>query len=476
MAGPIRVLIVEDSPLASEVLTGILHHAGEIEVIGVARNGVEALAQVPQLKPDLITMDVWMPQMDGFATVEQVMAYYPTPILVITTSLARQDVDISLRMLAAGALDVIEKPARLDEAQWERACRALVQRVKVLARVRVVTHLKGRYLGSAGAAHLAPNLSPNSAPKAGGELTTNPAPAPAPKAGGELTTNPAPNPSPKAGGELTTREPATPFRHEPSTPPRPVSAGPVPGGGPGARGPAAPALPSADSQWGRLDPAATRMAGRRRGNTEPLPPLPPHPPPGSGPPYAVVAIASSTGGPQALLKILQGLPREFQTPILIVQHIAEGFTQGLADWLTREGGRPVRLAVEGERPPPGVVLLAPDGRHLLLNSDGHIALADDAPREIRPSADRMLRSLAITLGDRAVAVILTGMGRDGADGMRAMRLAGAYTIAQDEASSIIFGMPRAAILLGVVDEVLPLDSIAARLVSLVAATPAGGGA
>ena len=218
------------------------------------------------------------------------------------------------------------------------------------------------------------------------------------------------------------------------------------------------------------------MAGRRRGGTEPLPPLPPHPPPGSGPRYEVVAIASSTGGPQALLKILQGLPREFQTPILIVQHIAEGFTQGLADWLTREGGRPVRLAVAGDRPPPGVVLLAPDGRHLLLNSDGHIALADDAPREIRPSADRMLRSLAITLGDRAVAVILTGMGRDGADGMRAMRLAGAYTIAQDEASSIIFGMPRAAILLGVVDEVLPLDRIAARLVRLVAASPARGGA
>ncbi len=462
MAGPIRVLIVEDSPVASEVLTQILHREGEIEVIGVARNGVEALEQVPRLKPDLITMDVWMPQMDGFATVEQVMAYHPTPILVITTSLARQDVDISLRMLAAGALDVIEKPARLDEVQWERAGRALVQRVKLLARVRVVTHLKGRYIGGFGGATPAP--TPRPAPKGGGELTTRNGTAPT-------------NPSPEGRGELTTRNgvapslPLIPPLHQtPNVPPRSAAA-------PEGRGPAAPAIPPATHDaWGRLDPGATRMAGRRRGNTEPLPPLPPHPPPGSEPPYEVVAIASSTGGPQALLKILQGLPREFQTPILIVQHIAEGFTQGLADWLTREGGRPVRLAVEGERPAPGVVLLAPDGRHLLLNSDGHIALADDAPRDIRPSADRMLRSLAITLGDRAVAVILTGMGRDGADGMRAMRLAGAYTIAQDEASSIIFGMPRAAILLGVVDEVLPLDRIAARLVSLVGVVPASGGA
>src|SRR5690348_16098881 len=108
MANPIRVLIVDDSALAGEVLAGILRADAEIEVVGQARDGVEALEQVPRLKPDLITMDVWMPRMDGFTTVEQVMAYYPTPILVITASLARKDVDISLRMLAAGALDVIE--------------------------------------------------------------------------------------------------------------------------------------------------------------------------------------------------------------------------------------------------------------------------------------------------------------------------------------------------------------------------------
>src|SRR5215204_4611196 len=140
----IRVLIVEDSPLAAEILTSILQGDAEITVVGVARNGLDALELTPRLKPDLITMDVWMPGMDGFATVEQLMAYHPTPILVITTSLIGSDVNISLTMLAAGALDVIEKPSRLDEATWEASKRDLIRKVKLLARVRVVTHLKGR--------------------------------------------------------------------------------------------------------------------------------------------------------------------------------------------------------------------------------------------------------------------------------------------------------------------------------------------
>ncbi|HUS13567.1 MAG TPA: chemotaxis-specific protein-glutamate methyltransferase CheB [Chloroflexia bacterium] len=397
---PIRVLIVDDSPLASGVLTTILESDPEIRVIGVARDGRDAIEQVPALKPDLVTMDVWMPRLDGFAAVEQLMAYHPTPILVITASLARQDVDISLRMLAAGALDVIEKPSRLDDAAWERACKALVQRVKVLARVRVVTHLRGRR---------------QPAPEANGVPTTPPAARP--------LLPPAPPPPPTTPPKLDARS--------------------------------------------RQEAAVLRMAGRRRGNTEPFANLPPHAKPGSGHRYELVAIASSTGGPQALLKVLRGLPAPFGTPILVVQHIAAGFTQGLADWLGRESGRVVRIAREGDRPEAGTVLLAPDGLHMLVGSNGKITLSEGTPREIRPSADVTMRSVAASFGNRAVGIILTGMGRDGAEGLRAMRLAGAYTIAQDEPSSIIFGMPRAAIGLGVIDEVLPLETIAARLVGIV---------
>jgi two-component system chemotaxis response regulator CheB len=411
MSQPIRVLIVEDSPLASEILTAILQSDPEIEVVGVARNGVEALEQVPLLKPDLITMDVWMPRMDGFATVERLMAYHPTPILVITSSLARSDVDISLTMLAAGALDVIEKPSRGDEATWARSTKALVQKVKTLARVRVVTHLKGRRPG----------------------------------------TNPA-----LGGGAGTPPSGARPPLITPRPPPAPVT--------PPARPPDRPLPPIRHTDPETL---AQRMAARRRTGTEPLLVLPPHPAPGSGHRYELVAIASSTGGPQALLKVLRGLPPTFTTPIVIVQHIAAGFTQGLADWLGREAARSVRLAVVGERPVPNTVLLAPDQLHMTIGPDGRIALNDGMPREIRPSADVTMRSLAPTYRDRAIGVILTGMGRDGADGLRAMRLAGAYTIAQDEASSIIFGMPRAAIALGIIDEVLALDAIPGRLAALV---------
>jgi two-component system, chemotaxis family, protein-glutamate methylesterase/glutaminase len=348
--------------------------------------------------------------MDGFATVERLMAYYPTPILVITSSLTRSDVDISLTMLAAGALDVIEKPSRGDEATWARSTKALVQKVKTLARVRVVTHLKGRRPG------------------------TNPA----------LGTGSAATP-------VSAGPPLTPPRTPPAPLPPPVR-------------PADRPLPPRPTDPETL---AQRMAGRRRTGTEPLVVLPPHPAPGSGHRYELVAIASSTGGPQALLKVLRGLPPTFAPPILIVQHIAAGFTQGLADWLGREAGRTVRLAVAGERPVPNTVLLAPDQLHMAVGPDGRIALSDGVPREIRPSADVTMRSLAPAYRDRAIGVILTGMGRDGADGLRAMRLAGAYTIAQDEATSIIFGMPRAAIALGIIDEVLALDAIPGRLAALV---------
>jgi two-component system chemotaxis response regulator CheB len=182
----------------------------------------------------------------------------------------------------------------------------------------------------------------------------------------------------------------------------------------------------------------------------------------------LLAIASSTGGPQALLTLLRRLPPTFPLPIVVVQHIAAGFTQGLAEWLARECRRPVACAADGDKPGPGSVLLAPDARHLLLGADGRVRLAAGDPPAICPAADVMMESVAAAFNAQVIGVILTGMGRDGAVGMQAIRQAGGYTIAQDEHTSIIFGMPRAAINLGVIDEVLPLDGIAPRLEQLVA--------
>ncbi len=428
----IRVLIVEDSAFAAEILTGILQSDPDIQVIGVARDGVEAVEMTPRLKPDLITMDVWMPQMDGFATVEQVMAYHPTPILVVTTSLARTDVDISLTMLAAGALDVIEKPSRLGATPWEQQTRALIRKVKLLARVRVVTHLRGRRGGRPTAvAH--PAAPPPVAP-----VVPNGGSAPA---------------APEVPLDYALRREIGQRAAPPPPTERPVT---------GSLDTATPPPP-------RRDSSEAAPGARRNGPAASALDLPPHRPgqPGLNR-YSLLAIASSTGGPQALLTLLRALPAAFPLPIVVVQHIAAGFTQGLADWLARECRRPVACAADGDQPTPGAVLLAPDAHHLLLGADGRVRLATSARAMICPAADVMMESVAEVYEARAIGVILTGMGRDGADGMKVLRLAGGYTIAQDEQSSIIFGMPRAAIGLGIIDEVLPLEHIAPRLEQLVA--------
>jgi two-component system chemotaxis response regulator CheB len=434
----IRVLIVEDSAFAAEILSGILQSDPDIQVIGVAQNGMEAVEMTPRLKPDLITMDVWMPQMDGFATVEQVMAYHPTPILVVTTSLARTDVDISLTMLAAGALDVIEKPSRLGATSWEQQTRALIRKVKLLARVRVVTHLRGRR-GLRAPSVVPPLLAPP------------PAAAPFPAAPAAPNGDKTPAPEVPLGYALRMEigQPAAP----PPAPERPA---------PSPRSTPAPPVP-------RRGGSETATPARRATPAPPALVLPPHLPGSPGVNrYTLLAIASSTGGPQALLTLLRALPATFPLPIVVVQHIAAGFTQGLADWLARECRRPVACAADGDKPKPGAVLLAPDAHHLLLGADGRVRLATSERPTICPAADVTMQSVAEIYEARAIGVILTGMGRDGAEGMKAMRLAGGYTIAQDEQSSIIFGMPRAAISLGIIDEVLPLDQIAPRLEQLVA--------
>jgi two-component system chemotaxis response regulator CheB len=180
----------------------------------------------------------------------------------------------------------------------------------------------------------------------------------------------------------------------------------------------------------------------------------------------LVVIGASLGGPRALAALLRALPRGFPAPVAVVQHIAEGFTEGLADWLDQESPLEVREARDGDPLQAGQVLLAPSGSHLLVTS-GAVRLSDAAPLDtFRPSVTPLFVSAARSYGARACGVILTGMGRDGAEGMKALHLAGAHTLAQDEATSAVFGMPRAAIALGAVDRVLALDEIPAALVEL----------
>jgi two-component system chemotaxis response regulator CheB len=176
----------------------------------------------------------------------------------------------------------------------------------------------------------------------------------------------------------------------------------------------------------------------------------------------ILAIGASTGGPKSVLQLLKELPAELAAAVLIVQHIADGFAAGFAEWLDREVPLPVALAREGERPQLGRVLVAPNGAHLTIDGDGRVALRQTPPLNCcRPAVDALFLSLAdAQLGREAVGVLLTGMGTDGAAGLQALHRRGAFTIAQDEASCAVFGMPKAAIDRGAVDQVLPLTGIA----------------
>jgi two-component system chemotaxis response regulator CheB len=178
----------------------------------------------------------------------------------------------------------------------------------------------------------------------------------------------------------------------------------------------------------------------------------------------VIAIGASTGGPQALSAILEGLPAPLGIPILLVQHITDGFTEGFVEWLDSRTSMRVVLAAQGQVPEPGTMYVAGSGRHMTITRDGRVHLDNGPPvNGFRPSISRLLYSVAESCGREAVGILLTGMGRDGADGLRVMRDAGALTIAQDEASSVIFGMPGEAVRLKAACEILPPAAIAEAL-------------
>lgn len=346
-AGSVRVLIVDDSLVAREMLAQILSTDPGIEVIGMARDGREAVDAVAQLRPDLVTMDIHMPRMDGLLATEKIMAYHPTPILVVSSSVYGEGMGRAFDALEHGALEVIKKPEPRDWADLERIGKDVIRKVKVLSRVKVITHIAGR-------------------------------------------------------------------RPRPTTPIAPVE--------------------------------LSAPSGAR----------------------SLVAIGSSTGGPSALLDVLGRLAPDFPTPIVIAQHIADGFVPGLVSWLDSGCKVSVRAAEDGAPAHNGCAYLAPTGVNLEM--DGMtMRFVERSPGQLYiPSADTLFESVARTIGRSSVGIILTGMGADGANGLKLLRDIGAATIAQDEATSTVYGMPRAAVELGAAQTVLPVHDIAEHLSKLVA--------
>jgi two-component system chemotaxis response regulator CheB len=343
----IRVLVVEDSPTARGLLVAILRSDPEIQVVGEAANGIEAVELTCELRPDVVTMDVRMPIMDGLEATKEIMATAPTPIVLITASLLIHDVDASMCALRAGALAVLPKPPGPESPGFDEAAQDLVAQVKAMSQVKVVRHW--RRTGAA----------------------------------------------PREAAAASSRSPA---------------------------------------------PSRAR----------------------------VVAIATSTGGPAALHAVLADLPGDFPAPVLVVQHITAGFIAGLADWLTKGTDLHVKVAVDCEPLAAHTVYLAPDDHHLGVAANRTVALSRaPAVGGFRPSGTVLFESVAAAYGAAAVAVILTGMGEDGVAGLRAVRKAGGRVLAQDENTSVIFGMPGAAVAAGLADHVLPLERMAAHLVELV---------
>jgi two-component system, chemotaxis family, protein-glutamate methylesterase/glutaminase len=346
----IRVLVVEDSVTVRENLIGILGAEPDIEVIGVAEDGSRAIELCQQARPDVITMDMMLPVMSGLSATEYIMAHCPTPILVVSASINRGELFKIYEALAAGAVDVLEKPTDLEPSgAWQRRFIAMV---KLVARIRVITHPRARLMS------------------------------------------------------LTRRTPENPpLALEPRTP-----------------------LSS----------------------------------------YDVVAIGASTGGPGAILEILRSLPEKFRLPILLVLHINEPFGAAFADWLDAQTSRPVLFARDGMPvvAAAGHVVVAPGDRHMIVR-EGRVHLTGAPERHsCRPSVDVLFESVATEYGASAAACLLTGMGRDGALGLLKIRQAGGMTIAQDEASCVVYGMPREAALIGAAMHVLRLPDIGARIAAL----------
>ncbi len=354
-----RMLICEDSRTYAVALKRMLEHDGDIAVVGVFTTAEEAIAALPRLEPDLVTMDIELPGMGGLQAVEEIMSSRPVPILVLSAHVGRTG-NHAAAALAAGALDALAKDDIDLREPSGAAAAAFRRRVKLLSRARVIRHPRVR-------------------------LPPRPAPAPAAAAAG------SPAPAPAAAGS-----PAT----------------------------------------GRLDRRAS-----------------------------VIGVCASTGGPHVLARLLGTLPAAYPVPILVVQHMATGFTQGLARWLDGAVPPPVRIAVAGARADRGV-WIAPENTHLTFTGTGHLSIDHrTAAGPHRPSGDMLFTSIAAAAGNSGVALVLSGLGSDGAAGSAAVKRSGGIVIAQDQESSAVYGMPQAAIDRGV-SLILAPDEIAGFLLSL----------
>ncbi|PYV43807.1 MAG: chemotaxis response regulator protein-glutamate methylesterase [Acidobacteria bacterium] len=345
-----KVLVVEDSPAVQEFLIHVLSSDPEIQVIGSARDGEEALEAVKRQRPDIVTMDIHMPKMNGLEATRRIMETVPTPIVIVSGTSKIHGVEPTFHAIEAGALAFVQRPKGLGHPAYEATAKDFVETVKLMSEVKVVRRWA--------------------------RLRSDKAPA-------------------------------------------------------------VPSLQTSDPL-----PAEIRL----------------------------VAIGASTGGPLVIQTILSRLPKNFSVPIVIVQHMSPGFIEGFAEWLGHSSGFPVRVAAHGEALLPGHAYIAPDGFQMSVERNARIGLRkDELENGLCPSVSYLFRSVAKIYEQKAIGVLLTGMGKDGAAELKLMKEQGAITLVQDKESSVVHGMPGEAILLEASTYVFPPEGIATALASLVKA-------
>jgi two-component system chemotaxis response regulator CheB len=331
MSGKIRVLVVDDSSLARDAIKSILESDPLIEVVGEAKDGQEGVRKALALKPNVITMDLKMPMLNGLDAIEMIMQELPTPIIVVSS----MDAKVIVKALAIGAMDFVP----LDE-EINVIANDLLEKVKIASKVKPLRRIK------------------------------------------------------------------------------------------------------------KILPSKNILPVEKKSVCK------------------VVAIGVSTGGPQALQVLLSSLQSDFKAGIVVVQHISKGFIGGLAEWLRQSCSLDVQVARAGDVLKSSTIWIAPDEYNLVVDEKGVIGLKEDVTKKLLhvPSIDVMMESIADSFGSSALGVIMTGMGQDGVKGIAAIKDRGGFTIAQDEATSVVYGMNKVAVDKGFIHKVLPLDKIAEEII------------